>query len=914
MSNVRTRLAELSSEEIEHFLGEVPRLCLEGGQLNKLCRLLTDFDFIEAKINHPKFGVQALIEDYDLIDGAELLSHPEYDLETVKALELIQGALRLSAHILIQDTKQVAEQFWGRLQCFQVPKIQAILEQAKQSKTLWFRPLTLSFTPPGGRLLRTLAGHCGSVKAILVTPDSKRVISGSSDCTLKVWDLKTGKELHTLTGHSNSVYALTVTPDGKRVISGSSDSTLKVWNLETGEELHTLTGHRASVNALTVTPDGKQVISGSSDSTLKVWNLETGEELHTLTGHTASVNALTVTPDGKRVISGSYDCTLKVWNLETAEELFTFNRHLSSVIAVFITPDGKRVLSVSSNNNLKVWDLETRKELSSVTYRGDRVSAVTVTRDGLRVIFCSSDNTLKAWNPDTTEELISLKDHSAPVNAIAVTPDGLRVISGSRDKTLKVWNLETRKELSTLTGHSAPVNTVAITPDGLRVISGLSDNTLKVWNLQTREEVSTLSGHSAPVNAVAITPDGLRVISGSSDNTLIVQKLRTRQGVFSFITNLIKIGQMFTSYVHSAPVNAVAITPDGLQVIFGSSDNTLKVWNFLTMGEKLFPFDAQQDSSNAVVTYKSKQRISSSLDISENSSQTLVQSGLMFHFRIGLLKKTLTIWYLVTEKKREKLTLNPRDGTTMTSDFRWAIYFSENKNLIVQDMNTGEEVSSLSSFYPGKNKYLFLDSNGKLFIDFCHEILPEIEPDNNEFHNTTLRNEHPVTEHKSVAQSHQDSINAVAVASNGSQVISGSSDCTLKVWNLETGEQLFTLTGHRHSVCTVTVTPDCKLAISGSSDCTLKVWNLETGEQLFTLTGHSASVNAVTVTPNGKYVISAANDNTLIIWNLDSRKAIASFTGESPFSCCAVAPDGWTIVAGDSSGRVHFLRLEGMEA
>ena len=67
MSNIRTWLAEKSSEEREHFLGEVPRLWSEGGQVNKLCRLLTDFDFTEAKINHPKFGVQALIEDYDLM-------------------------------------------------------------------------------------------------------------------------------------------------------------------------------------------------------------------------------------------------------------------------------------------------------------------------------------------------------------------------------------------------------------------------------------------------------------------------------------------------------------------------------------------------------------------------------------------------------------------------------------------------------------------------------------------------------------------------------------------------------------------------------------------------------------------------------------------------------------------------------
>jgi hypothetical protein len=93
MSDVRTRLAELSSEEREHFLAELPRLSLKGRRIKNFCRLLTNFDFIEAKINHPQFGVQALIGDYDLIDDAELLTHSEYKTETVKALKLIQGRI-----------------------------------------------------------------------------------------------------------------------------------------------------------------------------------------------------------------------------------------------------------------------------------------------------------------------------------------------------------------------------------------------------------------------------------------------------------------------------------------------------------------------------------------------------------------------------------------------------------------------------------------------------------------------------------------------------------------------------------------------------------------------------------------------------------------------------------------------------
>jgi WD40 repeat protein len=97
--------------------------------------------------------------------------------------------------------------------------------------------------------------------------------------------------------------------------------------------------------------------------------------------------------------------------------------------------------------------------------------------------------------------------------------------------------------------------------------------------------------------------------------------------------------------------------------------------------------------------------------------------------------------------------------------------------------------------------------------------------------------------------------------------------------------------------------------ISGSWDNTLKVWNLETGEEQFTLTGHSKWIRAVAVTPDGKQVISGSYDNTLKVWNLVTGEVLATFTGESPIACCAVAPDGMTVVAGEASGRVHFLEL-----
>jgi len=79
---------------------------------------------------------------------------------------------------------------------------------------------------------------------------------------------------------------------------------------------------------------------------------------------------------------------------------------------------------------------------------------------------------------------------------------------------------------------------------------------------------------------------------------------------------------------------------------------------------------------------------------------------------------------------------------------------------------------------------------------------------------------------------------------------------------------------------------------------------------LRTLKGHSGWVNAVAVTPDGRRAVSASYDQTLKVWDLERGEVVATFTGESSILCCAVGPDGVTIVAGESSGRVHLLRLE----
>jgi WD40 repeat protein len=120
-----------------------------------------------------------------------------------------------------------------------------------------------------------------------------------------------------------------------------------------------------------------------------------------------------------------------------------------------------------------------------------------------------------------------------------------------------------------------------------------------------------------------------------------------------------------------------------------------------------------------------------------------------------------------------------------------------------------------------------------------------------------------------------------------------------------------TLTGYTFWVNAIAFSVDGKYLISGSSDNTLKVWDWQTGKEVRTIKGHSGSVYAIAFSVDGKYLISGSFDTTLKVWDWQTGEVIASFTGESTINCCAVAGDGISIVAGDESGQVHFLQLEG---
>jgi WD40 repeat protein len=165
-----------------------------------------------------------------------------------QALELIHEAVRYSG-VIAKDAGQLVSQMVGRLSPYDVqPTIGEFLKKLCESARFpWLRPLFSTVRAPAGEFVRTLAGHTGTVNAVAVTPDGGWAVSASSDHTLKVWEVESGRELRTLEGHTDWVRGVALSGDGRRAVSASDDHTLKVWDLQTGKVVATFTCDSAAI-------------------------------------------------------------------------------------------------------------------------------------------------------------------------------------------------------------------------------------------------------------------------------------------------------------------------------------------------------------------------------------------------------------------------------------------------------------------------------------------------------------------------------------------------------------------------------------------------------------------------------------------------------------------------------------------
>jgi WD40 repeat protein len=200
-------------------------------------------------------------------------------------------------------------------------------------------------------------GNTTHIWSIDYGKERNKLVAGSYDYNIKVWNGKTAEVELILKGHTKSTLPVALSPDEKYIISGSLDKTIKIWNALNGELIKSLEGHSDNIYDLEFHPSGKYFVSCSRDNTIRLWDFSNGQVLMTYPGHDKAVFEIKFIPDGNHLLSASLDGSIRLWETKTGKMVYTFTGHLGGVNSIAVSADGNYLASGGNDNKVKLWGI-----------------------------------------------------------------------------------------------------------------------------------------------------------------------------------------------------------------------------------------------------------------------------------------------------------------------------------------------------------------------------------------------------------------------------------------------------------------------------------------------------------------------------------------------------------------------------
>jgi len=314
-----------------------------------------------------------------------------------------------------------------------------------------------------------LKGHTRPLTCVKYNREGDLLFSCSKDNQPTVWYSDNGERLGTFEGHRGTVWSLDVTSDSKFLVTGGADMSVKVWNVQTGEKLHDFP-HTGPVKCVEWAEGGRMFVSVSdpfrgAPATVAIYdftgNVEDQPQEPKYVWESTGVEQgkkltmATWLPLNKNILTCDAEGVMRVHEVETGRVIRELKEHTKKINALSWNKEKYLLVTGSADNSAKLWDPEEWKVLK--TYETDRpVNAVAISPIKEHVFVAGGQ---EAMNVTTTsakvgkfetklfhmvfgEEFGTVRGHFGPVNSVAVHPDGTGFTSGSEDGYIRIHNFD----------------------------------------------------------------------------------------------------------------------------------------------------------------------------------------------------------------------------------------------------------------------------------------------------------------------------------------------------------------------------------------------------------------------------------------------------------------------------------------
>jgi WD40 repeat protein len=470
-----------------------------------------------------------------------------------------------------------------------------------------------------GEQLLQLDGHRRSVNRVLFAPNGKLLASSGQDGLIRLWDVNQGRELQQIPEPQEP---LAFTPDSRLLITGGRSEKPVVWDVTQPRKLRRRTTLPSPSWTVAVSPDSKLLAVGEGAGLIRLWDLARGRELSVLGPQNGDTTALAFAEGGKTLLAMQAD-GIHRWEVATGTPRQAGRRAAEQGLlpelfshAPVLSPAAQRLAAWPVQNTICFWDVSTNSPVEPFNGHTDQINKLCFGRDGKTIYTGSADGTLRAWEATEGRELTRLQAKGLLVSALARSPDGACLASGSYDGMIRLWDVATGKVQRRLEGHRTRVLGLAFSPDGQVLYSDGQDQLIRSWDVRTGKELRQTPLHKRWSFGVAFAPDGQTAAIVGDDQHIHLLDLATGTSVRSFgeiadpqaarvfspdgkslasgggrHLSLWEVAtgqqrQRFSAH-YPALIHAIAFSPDGRTIAWGSTDRTVRMGDVATGGGRV---------------------------------------------------------------------------------------------------------------------------------------------------------------------------------------------------------------------------------------------------------------------------------------------------------------------------------------